>query len=473
GARGRRPPARGARWAARAATLLALAALCVLVAVPFTMQRRLSELRATAARADAARTLATQAQFALVRQMTALQGAVLAADPAHRAQYRQARAQERETFAALDTELRVLSPRTRAAHAVLKARVAEWHGRVNDDAILRRDADAARALRGSDLFRFEAALRTARDLDVAIAAEARELRDQIARADERANGLAAGMMVAAALVAAVLGWHALRMRRLARMAAEGRDEADRALAAARQEAESRERLMRSVTHDLKNPIGAADGYVELLRLEGDERFTPEQREMLDGIRHCHTTALATIEDLLDLARAEAGELPLALELTDCRAVVREVADEYQGKVRAAGHTLDVVLPGAALAVTTDVRRVGRIIENLVSNAVKYTPAPGRVLVRAALRDTGPLDARSPGRRVEIRVSDSGHGVPPEEREHIFAEFARLDAGAAGGHGVGLATSRTFARMLGGDITVDADAELGGAAFSLWLPAAGQ
>lgn len=451
------------RWGARAAALLALAALWVLVAVPFTVQRRLAVLRGGADRADLARTEATRVQFAMVRQMTALQGAVLAPDPRWRVQYQQAHAQERAALAAIDAALRGFPPRARASLAVLRARSAGWHGRVTESVLLRPES-AARAVRGTDLVRFEAMLRAARDLDLAIASDAREIRGEIARAEQRANRLAVAMVVAAALVATVLGWLAFRMRRLARVAAAHGAEAERALA-------SRERLIRSVTHDLKNPIGAAGGYVDLLCLGAEDGFSPEQRKMLEGIRRCHATVLATIEDLLDFSRAEAGELPLDLELVDCRTVIREVVEEYGGAARAGGHELDLAVGDAAIAATIDTKRVARILENLLTNAIRYTPAPGRVGVTACTRTDGAGPA--PGWWVEIRVADSGPGIPPGQREHVFAEFVRLGTGSADGHGLGLATSRRVARLLGGDLTVSQDAALGGAAFSLWLPAAVQ
>jgi signal transduction histidine kinase len=121
-------------------------------------------------------------------------------------------------------------------------------------------------------------------------------------------------------------------------------------------------------------------------------------------------------------------------------------------------------PGAAHAsMSGDPARLRHILDNLMSNAVKYTPAGGVVRVHVA-------DGTGDG-SLRIEVRDSGPGVPPHLRERVFEEFFRVDPGdaAIAGHGVGLSISRRLSRGLGGDITIG-DAPEGGAAFTLCLPA---
>jgi signal transduction histidine kinase len=233
-------------------------------------------------------------------------------------------------------------------------------------------------------------------------------------------------------------------------------------------ADSRERLVRGITHDLKNPLGAADGYAQLLR-DGVEGPLPQaQARMVERIIRCHATALALIEDLLDFSRAEYGEVVLAVGPTDCAAIVYEAVDAYAGAARAAGHDIRLHPPGEPLLCVTDHERVVRIVGNLLSNAIKYTPAPGVVTVAARAVAHGPGPGDGPG--VEVEVSDTGPGIPPAERTRIFEEFVRLDTTGRSGHGLGLATSLRIARRLGGEITVG-DAPAGGASFRLWLPRA--
>jgi signal transduction histidine kinase len=271
------------------------------------------------------------------------------------------------------------------------------------------------------------------------------------------------MALAALLAAATVSWFGRRMRLLAREAAVRGAEAERALAGMQRLAASRERLVRGVTHDLKNPLGAAEGYAQLLQEGIEGELAPGQARMVDGIRRCHASALALIQELLDFSRAESGSVELAREEVDCASVAREAAREYRASARVAGLELEVRLPEGPLACVTDRGRVLRIVGNLLSNAVKYTPAPGRVVLegRRAGADGG-------GGWIEVCVRDTGPGIPPEERERIFDEFHRLEGNGAGGHGLGLATSRRIARLLGGDIAVG-EAREGGAEFTLRLP----
>lgn len=458
-------PLREAAWAGRLAMLFVFVALAVLAVVPVLLQRRLAPLRRQAEAADEARALVTRVQFALAAQTSALRGALLAPDSADPRPYLEAAALERSAYPPLDSLTAQISDSARASFVRLRNLSAAWHASVDEEAVLRRSAGGAALLgRGGPLY--EQALLQARALDSTVAQAASRRRADIRRVEQREDVLTAGMSLAALLAAAVLGWIGRRMRTLAREAAEREDEAERALAEARRLARSRERLMRGVTHDLKNPLGAADGYTQLLEEGVEGPLAPGQRKMLESIRRCHAAALALIGDLLDFSRAEAGTLRLSCEPADAAAIAREAAAEYEGTARAAGHGFEAVLPDTPLPCTTDRGRLLRVLGNLLSNAVKYTPAPGRIVLEArAAEDGGPGERRW----IELCVRDTGPGIPPEERERIFDEFHRLHDGGSAGHGLGLATSRRIARLLGGDITVD-DAAGGGAEFRLRLPA---
>ncbi|MBW3656337.1 MAG: HAMP domain-containing histidine kinase, partial [Gemmatimonadetes bacterium] len=328
---------------------------------------------------------------------------------------------------------------------------------------------AARLVLGRGPAHYEAVLRQARDLDMAIATAAATRRSQIRAAERRQDVLTFVLSVAALLAAAVVGWFGYRMRSLARQAAAREADASRALELAHAAREARERLLRGITHDLKNPLGAADGYAELLQEGIEGELTPGQRKMLDALRRCHADTLATISELLEVARAETGTLEIVNEPCDLGRLIREAAEESRGAATAAGHRFDVVAPGGSLPGVTDPHRVRRVLGNLVSNAIKYTPPPGEIVLEArqAADGEGPAD----GRWIELRVLDTGPGIPPLERDRIFDEFHRLHGSETRGHGLGLASSRRIARLLGGDITV-AGRNGGGSVFSLWLPAGG-
>lgn len=232
--------------------------------------------------------------------------------------------------------------------------------------------------------------------------------------------------------------------------------------------EARSRLIRGVTHDVKNPLGSADGYAQLLELELRGKLLPEQAKLVAGVRRGIQGALGMITDLLNLSRAKSGGLPVNRQPADLAALSAEAVEDARGAAETAGHVLAWEGPGS-VAVDTDPARVREVLGNLLTNAIKYTPAPGHITVwtEEVVDDTR---SPRPGRWLAAHVRDSGPGIPVAERERIFSEFHRLHtADQTSGHGLGLAISRLIARLLGGDLT--ASGEPGeGAVFSLWLPA---
>jgi signal transduction histidine kinase len=195
-------------------------------------------------------------------------------------------------------------------------------------------------------------------------------------------------------------------------------------------------------------------------------LTPEQKESIGRIRRAVQTQLSLIVDLLELSRAESGSLPIHKEPTDIIAVVAEEVEEQRATAEAAGHTLAFVPNGQKPVVETDRERLKQVLGNLLSNAVKYTPPRGRIEVWIEKAEGAGRLAGRPA--VAIRVSDTGHGIPPEKLDAIFEEFTRLAPGLAEGAGLGLAIARRIARLLGGDITVVSEVGVG-SVFSLWLP----
>ena len=230
--------------------------------------------------------------------------------------------------------------------------------------------------------------------------------------------------------------------------------------------ESRTRLMRGFSHDVKNPLGAADGYAALLEEEIGGTLTEAQRRSVQRIRRSIQVSLRLINDLLELARAEAGQIELEVQSLDVAKLACEVAEDFRGQASAAGLGFEIETP-AALTVESDPARVRQVLSNLISNAVKYT-REGEVRVASHRRtDDG---APRPGEWAAITVSDTGPGIPPDKRETIFQEFTRLDPNAPHGAGVGLAISRRIACLLGGDVTVESEPGRG-STFTLWLPRA--
>jgi signal transduction histidine kinase len=244
---------------------------------------------------------------------------------------------------------------------------------------------------------------------------------------------------------------------------EARAEAERRREELERVSQSRTRLMRGFSHDLKNPLGAADGYAALLEEGIGGELSEQQRGSVQRIRRSIKTSLRLIGDLLELARAEAGQLQIHRVATDVGAAVCEVAEDFRAQATAAEIRFDC-RARTGLMADTDPTRVRQILANVLSNAVKYAPN-STVTVDAARRPEG---GPHPGPWVTATVADSGPGIPPEKQESIFREFTRLDPTAQPGAGVGLAISRRIARLLGGDLTVES--EVGrGSTFTLWMP----
>jgi PAS domain S-box-containing protein len=252
---------------------------------------------------------------------------------------------------------------------------------------------------------------------------------------------------------------------LLRAEQEARAEADRRREELERVTESRTRLMRGFSHDVKNPLGAADGYAQLLEEGIMGELSDRQQDSIARIRRSIRTALRLIHDLLELARAEAGQLEIECVATDVTQTAREVAEDFRAQATAAGLAIHVHAPDA-LHADTDPTRLRQILANLLSNAVKYAPQ-GQVTVDAEARsDGGPR----PGGWIAVRVADTGPGIPEDKRQAIFQEFTRLDPKAQQGAGVGLAISRRIACLMGGDLTVESETGRG-STFTLWLPPA--
>ena len=231
--------------------------------------------------------------------------------------------------------------------------------------------------------------------------------------------------------------------------------------------ESRARLIRGLSHDVKNPLGAAAGYAALLLEPGAlGELSVKQREGVERISRSIQISLRLIEDSLEVARAETGKINVERARTDVGQLVREVSEEFRAQATAAGLTVECRASKPVFA-ETDAIRVRQIVGNLLSNAVKYTPR-GSITVDIAVRD-GAAELR-PGEWVAVSVTDTGLGISADKYEQVFQEFTRLHPEVAGGVGVGLANSRRIARGLGGDITIRSEVG-GGSTFTLWLPPA--
>lgn len=228
--------------------------------------------------------------------------------------------------------------------------------------------------------------------------------------------------------------------------------------------EARAALLRGVTHDVKNPLGAAAGFAQLLEEGIVGSLTPAQLEIVGRIRRLVYSSVEILTDLLDLARADAADVRLDLSTVDLSELAKQLIDDHSGV--ATEHGVKVDLVPQPVTVVTDAPRVRRVLTNLLSNAIKYTPRGGHVTVSVV------QERRGNAARAGVAVADTGPGIPPDLRAKVFDEFFRIGRSNAEqpGNGLGLSISRRLARLLGGDIELR-DHEGGGSIFTLWLRSA--
>ena len=227
--------------------------------------------------------------------------------------------------------------------------------------------------------------------------------------------------------------------------------------------ELRATLVNGVAHDVKNPLGAATGYAELLEEGVAGPLNEQQAEMVVRFKRLIGTAQQTVTELVDLARVDAGEYSIERRDTDLVATLRRIIDDHQSEAAQKSIALSLGPLEDSLWMKTDGNRLRHVVENLLSNALKYTPTGG--VVDVALRV---VDGAKP--RACISVRDNGPGIPVKARKHLFDPFYRVPSSEhrVRGSGLGLAISRRIARLLGGDLTVS-DTPGGGSDFLLALP----
>jgi signal transduction histidine kinase len=223
--------------------------------------------------------------------------------------------------------------------------------------------------------------------------------------------------------------------------------------------QSRRDLVANVSHELKTPIAAIRAHLENL-LDGVEHPDPHTLQVMLS----QTERLSRlIEQLLELSRLESGELPLQREDVPLAPLVTQVLSEIDVARSDSGVAVQSELPEDLPAVDADRERVHQVLYNLLDNAVRFTPSGGAVTV-SAQRHNG---------SVEVRVADTGVGIPPEHLPRLFERFYRADPARSredGGTGIGLAIARSVVEAHGGHIR--AESELGkGSVFTFDLPVA--
>lgn len=233
---------------------------------------------------------------------------------------------------------------------------------------------------------------------------------------------------------------------------------ERALARALEDAQAGERakadFLAVMSHEMRTPLNGMVGAAELL---ANTRLTRDQRHLVEVLESSGRLLLSHVNAVLDITAAQAGSITLHPVAVDIDRLLADCIANQEPAARANGNALSLRhLTGPLGRAETDPARLGQIMLNLISNAVKFT-RNGLVTVETEYH------GQAGDRLLEVRVIDTGPGIPPEEQAHVFDEFVTLETGYArqeGGTGLGLAVARRLAEALGGEIGLESEPGMG-------------
>ncbi len=224
----------------------------------------------------------------------------------------------------------------------------------------------------------------------------------------------------------------------------------------------RKDFVANVSHELRTPLSVIKGYVETLVDSHESMPLPDRERFLKTIQR-HTERLnSLLEDLLALSRLESAQPGLSRERVDLGQLLAGLLDDFRARPAAEAHRFSLAVDPGTPTVLADPLKLGQVLDNLVSNALKYTPRGSRIdlATRMASANT-----------VEVSVRDNGPGIPPEDLPHIFERFYRVDKGRSrekGGTGLGLSIVKHIVHLHGGQVW--AESKLGvGSTFYFTLP----
>ncbi len=243
----------------------------------------------------------------------------------------------------------------------------------------------------------------------------------------------------------------------------GRVIALRDITAEREIGDMKNEFVSTVSHELRTPLTSIKGYVDLI-LDGDAGEINEiQREFLGIVKENSDRLVELINEMLDISRIESGRVHLKVEPLNMADSITGAVDTFRAVLAQTGRTITLKVPDTLPVVAADRDRVGQVLINLISNALKYSPGGGDVLVEAK-RENG---------FVSVLVTDHGLGISREDQKRLFTKFYRVDTAMTreiGGTGLGLSICKSIIELLGGEIGVKS--KIGqGSTFWFSLPVA--
>lgn len=436
-------------------------ALLALLVGPFLVRLHTRTLRDCQAKLiQPADEVVNELQLSLAVGMSLLRGYELSNEDVFIETYRDVLAREQRAFEELKSYATRMSPETYVKYRefrdnvhLLRARTEQKSGQ--DEHILDLDLE----LIPRQQVTYEKALAAAVELKHALRGEVEQNQHAIDATESAGASLNVLLVLVALAASAVVYFITRELRELAATAARDRVRVERM-------GHTKARMIRGISHDLRNPLAVAHMAAGFLEADASSVVTDRQRQALARLQRSLQSMAQIMDDLLDVAASQGGEIAIRFSPIDLSDVLRTTVEDHRMLAEQKGLELDLV-DATLPRFDTDPTRVREILNNLLSNALKYTPSGGRVEMRAVFRSKDGLP-RPKGWCV-VEVKDSGPGIPEEAQQRIFREYIRLDTRQRG-LGIGLSISRRIAKKLGGRLTVES-APNRGSVFALWLPLA--
>jgi len=239
----------------------------------------------------------------------------------------------------------------------------------------------------------------------------------------------------------------------------------RDVTAEREATQMKNEFVSTVSHELRTPLTSIKGYIDLI-LDGEAGEVNEiQQEFLSIVKENSDRLVELINDMLDISRIESGRIVLKIQPLDLCERITGAVNTFRAVLDQQGRSISVDVCEDLPLAAGDPDRVGQVLINFISNAIKYSPAGGDVNLKASARNS----------MVRVAISDQGIGIAPEDQAKLFTKFYRVDSSLTreiGGTGLGLSICKSIIELLGGQVGVDS-AEGQGSTFWFELPLASE
>lgn len=252
-------------------------------------------------------------------------------------------------------------------------------------------------------------------------------------------------------------------------------------------------FLASMSHEIRTPLNSILGFTQMLQEQGRTHFSDKHLRYLNNVHASGEHLLQLISDIVDLAKVEAGKFSLTPKPLAVRTVVQDILVIARGLANKKSQQIVAEMPEDLPTLVADPVRLKQILFNLLSNAVKFTPEKGTITVRlrtvpadsapsavepAGARGDGPSPqppSRAPAAWMELAISDTGAGIRAEDFSRLFTEFMQLETTKTQGHdgaGLGLALTKRFVELHGGQVWATSEGEGKGSTFTVRLPLVG-